>query len=204
MLTDVTPRKANRARFLESERIRALDLPQDGCLLAIAKSIESAMKEGENADVRNACAEFLAATSEFYRTPNCNVRVLAARPLRVRENWATELFGDAGAEREVLESQIRGFDYVAGVEIDRTGGADTHCRELILIDAGFFHCFACNAGDRHEDLFVIAPSPGFSARAGDNESRGVQYRRHYLSSTQIYSKYVTSHFHDPSSACFNC
>ncbi len=60
MLTDVTPRKANRARFLESERIRALDLPQDGCLLAIAKSIESAMKEGENADVRNACAEFLA------------------------------------------------------------------------------------------------------------------------------------------------
>src|SRR6266700_4004164 len=92
MLTDSPPRKANRARFLESERIRALDLPQDGCLLAIAKSIESAMKEGENADVRNACAEFLAATSEFYRTPNCNVRVLAARPLRVRENRATELF----------------------------------------------------------------------------------------------------------------
>src|SRR5207247_210868 len=117
---------------------------------------------------------------------------------------ATELFSDARAEREVLESQIRGFDYVASVEINRTGSADTDCRELILIDAGFFHCFACNAGDRAEDLFVIAPSPGFSARAGDNESRGVQYRRHYLSSTQIYSKYVTSHFHDPSSACFRC
>ena len=41
MLTDVTPRKANRARFLESERIRTLDLPRDGCLLAIAKSLES-------------------------------------------------------------------------------------------------------------------------------------------------------------------
>ena len=40
MLTDVTSRKANRARFLESERIRALDLPQDGCLLAIAHRID--------------------------------------------------------------------------------------------------------------------------------------------------------------------
>ena len=107
MLTDVTPRKANRARFLESERIRALDLPQDGCLLAIAKSIESAMKEGENADVRNACAEFLAATSEFYRTPNCNVRVLAARPLRVRENWATELFGDYNPETMLIRVWMR-------------------------------------------------------------------------------------------------
>ena len=106
MLTDVTPRKANRTRFLESERIRALDLPQDGCLLAIAKSIESAMKEGEIADVRNACAEFLAATSEFYRTPNCNVRVLAARPLRVRENWATELFGDYNPETNNADPRV--------------------------------------------------------------------------------------------------
>ncbi len=107
MLTDSPPRKANRARFLESERIRALDLPQDGCLLAIAKSIESSMKEGENADVRNACAEFLAATSEFYRTPNCNVRVLAARPLRVRENWATELFGDYNPETMLIRVWMR-------------------------------------------------------------------------------------------------
>src|SRR5437870_12977547 len=94
MITDGRPRKANRGGFLESERIRTLDLPRDRCLLAIAKSLESAMKEGGNADVRKACAEFLAATSEFYRTPNCNVRVLAARRLRVRENWATALFGD--------------------------------------------------------------------------------------------------------------
>jgi hypothetical protein len=44
MLTDAPPRRANRARFLESDRIRALDLPQNGRLPAIAKSIESAMK----------------------------------------------------------------------------------------------------------------------------------------------------------------
>jgi len=29
MLTDAPPRKANRARFLERDRIRALDLPHD-------------------------------------------------------------------------------------------------------------------------------------------------------------------------------
>ena len=68
MLTDAPPRNSNRAGFIESEGIGTLDLPQDGCLLAIAKSLESAMKEGENADIRNACAEFLAAISEFYRT----------------------------------------------------------------------------------------------------------------------------------------
>jgi len=107
MLTDSPPRKANRAAFFESDRIRALDLPQDGCLLAIAKSLESAMKEVENADVRNACAEFLAATSEFCRTPNCNVRVLAARPLRVREQWATELFGDYNPETMLIRVWMR-------------------------------------------------------------------------------------------------
>jgi len=58
MLTDAPPRKANRAGFLESDRIRALDLPQDVGLLAIAQSVESPMKAGTTADVRRACAEF--------------------------------------------------------------------------------------------------------------------------------------------------
>jgi hypothetical protein len=43
MLTDAPPRKANRAGFLESDRIRTLDLPQNGRLLTIAKSVESAI-----------------------------------------------------------------------------------------------------------------------------------------------------------------
>ncbi len=58
MLTDSPPRKANRAWFLESDRIRTLNLPQDGGLLAIAQSVESPMKAGTTADVRRACAEF--------------------------------------------------------------------------------------------------------------------------------------------------
>src|SRR5450759_1456051 len=89
------PRKANhRAGFLESDRIRTLDLPQDECLLTCAKSIESVMKVGTSADVRRTCVEFLDAASDFYRAHDCGVRVLAARPLRVRENWSSELFGD--------------------------------------------------------------------------------------------------------------
>jgi hypothetical protein len=107
MLTDCPPRKANRAGFLESERIKTLNLPQDGRLLAIAKSLESAMKEGENADVRRPCAEFLGATSHFYKVPDCGIRVLAARPLRVRESWATELFGDYNPETMLIRVWMR-------------------------------------------------------------------------------------------------
>ena len=107
MLTDAPPRKANRAGFLESDRMSALDLPQDGRLLAITKSVEEAMKAGSGADVRRTGAEFLAATSEFYRTPTCGIRVLAARPLRVRENWATELFGDYSPETMLIRVWLR-------------------------------------------------------------------------------------------------
>ncbi len=88
MLTDAPPRKANGSEFLQSDRIRTLDLPRDGVLLAVANSIDSAMKSGPTADVRRACAEFLDTASDFYKVPTCGLRVLAARPLRVRENWA--------------------------------------------------------------------------------------------------------------------
>jgi len=107
MLTDSPPRKANRAGFLESDGIRTLDLPQHGYLLTCAKSIESAMKAGTGLDVRRVCAEFLGATSHFYKVPNCGIRVLAARPLRVRENWATELFGDYNPETMLIRVWMR-------------------------------------------------------------------------------------------------
>ena len=107
MVTDAPPRKASRGGFMESDRIRSLDLPQNGRLLTVAKSVESAMKVGESADVRRACAEFLAATSDFYGVPSCAVRVLAARPLRVRENWATELFGDYTPETMLIRVWMR-------------------------------------------------------------------------------------------------
>ena len=107
MLTDSPPRKANCAGFLESDRIKTLDLPQDGCLLRCAKSIESAIKAGASVDARRACADFLTAISGFYRVPACGVRVLAARPLKVRENWATELFGDYNPETMLIRLWMR-------------------------------------------------------------------------------------------------
>ena len=107
MLTDSPPRKKNRAGFLESDRIKTLDLPQDGRLPAIAQSIESAMRAGATADVRRACAEFLGAASEFYKVSECGIRVLAARPLRVRENWSTELFGDYDPETMLIRLWMR-------------------------------------------------------------------------------------------------
>src|SRR5216684_8642345 len=107
MLTDSPPRKTNRAGFLESDQIRTLELPQDGRLPRIAQSIESAMKCVTSVDVRRTCTEFLAATAEFYGTPICGVRVLAARPLRVRENWATELFGDYTPETMLIRVWMR-------------------------------------------------------------------------------------------------
>lgn len=107
MLTYTPPRKANRTGFLESERIRTLDLPQDGRLPTITESVESAMKSDRNADVRRACAEFLVVASEFYEVPPCGIRVLAARPLRVREHWTSELFGDYAPDSMLIRVWMR-------------------------------------------------------------------------------------------------
>lgn len=87
--------------------MKTLDLPRDGRLLIIAKSIESIMQTGKTADVRRPCMEFLTEISEFYKTPMCGVRVLAARPLRVREHWTTELFGDYHIETMLIRLWMR-------------------------------------------------------------------------------------------------
>lgn len=94
MITDVPPPKKNRAAFLESDRMKMLDLPANGSMPALSEAIEFAMKSGNGTDVRRACAEFLRLAAEFYKVPRCDIRVLAARPLRVRRNCTTELFGD--------------------------------------------------------------------------------------------------------------
>jgi hypothetical protein len=94
MLTDAPPRRKNLQRFLDSDRQRAIELPQDTGLAQIAAAIESAMTEGASTDVRRTCDQFLAAAADFYKVPHCGVKVLAARPLRVREYSTTELFGD--------------------------------------------------------------------------------------------------------------
>ncbi len=107
MLTDAAPRGAKRTSFLESDQLRNLDLPPGGKLTTIASSIESAMNDGTIASVRRACAHFLGELAAFYEVPTCGVRVLAARPLRVRESGTIELFGDYRADTRLIRVWMR-------------------------------------------------------------------------------------------------
>jgi hypothetical protein len=66
MLTD-TPSRKHRAGFLESDRIKTLDVPPNGDLFEVAKRLEAAMKANKIPDVRSACTEFLATASGFYK-----------------------------------------------------------------------------------------------------------------------------------------
>jgi len=158
MLTDVPPRNSKRAGFLESDRIKTLDLPNDGRLLAIAKSIDSAMKAGQSAGVRRVCSEFLDVASEFYKVPDCGIRVLAARPLRVREYMATELFGDYAPEtmlirvwmRTALRKEITSFgtflstlchEFCHHLDFQQLGFPDSwHTRGFYERAATLYHC----------------------------------------------------------------
>jgi hypothetical protein len=109
MLTDRPPRQAAiLAAFLASDRLGTLEIPHDDRLRALAKSVESAMRTGESTGVRKTCGEFLNAAADFYGVPRPGIRVLAARPLRVREGgWATELFGDYAPESMLIRAWMR-------------------------------------------------------------------------------------------------
>jgi hypothetical protein len=96
MLTDRPPaRQPLLAEFEASDRAGGLELPPDNRLMVTARAIEAAMESEQPALVRQACAEFLAAAADFYHVRRPEIRVLSARPIRVREGgWASELFGD--------------------------------------------------------------------------------------------------------------
>jgi hypothetical protein len=107
MLTDSPPRKKSRAEFVESDRTGTLALPRDESLLQIAQTIESAMTAGSAPGVKSASMEFLNICSDFYEVRNCGLRVLAARPLRVRESWTSELFGDYSPDTMLIRLWMR-------------------------------------------------------------------------------------------------
>lgn len=107
MITDNPSQKARQTGFLESDQSGMLDLPRDGRLVTITKSIESAMRPGTIKRVRPACTEFLTAASEFYEVPTCGIRVLSARPLRVHERGTFELFGDYTPETMLIRVWMR-------------------------------------------------------------------------------------------------
>lgn len=108
MVTDSAPRKtASRKLFLASDQMRTLPLPQDSKLIALATNIDTAMRADEISKVRRACDDFLRTASEFYQVPVCTIRVLAARPVRVREYSTTELFGDYHPDAKTIRVWMR-------------------------------------------------------------------------------------------------
>src|SRR5215831_10372573 len=109
MLTDPMPRKpALLAVFLESDRLSTLEIPLDDRLRAPAKSLESGMRDGSSTRVRQACSEFLTIVADFYGVPKPGIRVLAARPLRVRQGRsASELFGDYAPDTQLIRVWMR-------------------------------------------------------------------------------------------------
>ncbi|HXG34839.1 MAG TPA: hypothetical protein VNJ11_15850 [Bryobacteraceae bacterium] len=113
MITDPVPRgRELRAQYLRSDTLDTLELPEDDRLRRAARGIEEAMQTGTTAAVKEACERFLNEAAAFYGVPAPRVRVLAARPLYVREGgWATELFGDydprTGAIRVWMRTAVR-------------------------------------------------------------------------------------------------
>lgn len=107
MITDAPPRKSNLTGFRQSDQISTLALPHDGSLPEIAQSIETAMNSERIANLRSACAEFLKTASQFYQVQDCGIRVLAARPLQIREHWTTELFGDYDPDSMLIRVWMR-------------------------------------------------------------------------------------------------
>jgi len=108
MLTDSPPRKASLLKeYLASDQHLDLAVPGDERLRIRAKAIESAMEGGKAAAVIYACREFLVVASAFYNVPRPDVRILAARPLRVREGGSSELFGDYNPGTAVIRVWMR-------------------------------------------------------------------------------------------------
>jgi hypothetical protein len=107
MLTDTPPRKPNLRFFVDSDRLKAIPLPNDGRLVKTASAIEVAMKTEDRSAVWQGCDDFLGTASDFYQVPPCSVRVLAARPLRVREHSTNELFGDYQPDTMLIRVWMR-------------------------------------------------------------------------------------------------
>lgn len=107
MLTDSPPRKPPLKFFVDSDRLKTIPMPDDGRLVKIATAIETAMKTEKIGNVCQVCADFLGTASDFYQVPQCTVRVLAARPLRVREHSTTELFGDYHPDTMLIRVWMR-------------------------------------------------------------------------------------------------
>src|SRR5579872_5742524 len=108
MVTDRPPRKAaHLAQFTGSDQFKDLGIPPDEVLRLVAARMEAAMKAESRSEVESACIRFLSETSLFYNVGMPDVSVLAARPLRSREGWTSELFGDYSPQTKQIRIWMR-------------------------------------------------------------------------------------------------
>jgi len=109
MVTDGVPKPTQlRAEYVRSDKTRGIELPGDDRFVRAARGIEDALVTEEAAPVRTACVEFLRLAAEYYEVSMPQVRVLRARPIRVREGgWGTELFGDYHFDEKLIRVWMR-------------------------------------------------------------------------------------------------
>lgn len=108
MITDRVPRTGvRRLEYERSDALTTLAIPEHERLHTLALKVETAMSSGSTAPVRCACSAFLSEAGGFYQVTPPQVRVLAARPLRVYERGSTELFGDYDLKTAVIRIWMR-------------------------------------------------------------------------------------------------
>ena len=92
------------AEFRKSDALVTLRLPDDDRFQHVGAVIEQALQADDSKALRTASAQFLATAAKFYGVPAPEIRVLAARPIRVWESGAghTELFGDYDTETAMI------------------------------------------------------------------------------------------------------
>lgn len=108
MLTDSKPRRKNLlADFIKSDENRALAVPPDDRLQSLCVSLEEVLKSGEIPPVHRLCEKFLNRAADFYKVERLPVRVLAARPVRSRNGWDMEYFGDYHPDTMLIRVWMR-------------------------------------------------------------------------------------------------
>jgi len=106
VVTDPVPVRGNkRKEYDRSDALKSLAVPIDDRFHA--PEIEAALSSESTALMRTACSTFLKEAAVFYGVPPPNVRVLAARPLKVYETGSMELFGDYDLKTHVIRVWTR-------------------------------------------------------------------------------------------------
>lgn len=95
MLTDKVPRNEDKKReYSRSDTMRAINLPPAEPARTQTLHLKEALAVGNRKAVQLACKEIIKMLADFYEVKPPTIKVLAARPRKVTEDWVYETFGD--------------------------------------------------------------------------------------------------------------